>query len=157
VFDAEAHELEECISKIWLQFLVDCGEYLMPPLDWEADCRLRDLCSVKHGFAFKGRFMTTDDTDDLPIVVNIGNFRYTGGFRFESTKIQRYTGEYPSEYELKPGDILLVMTCQTSGGEILGVPGRIPNDGRIYLHNQRMGLVVLKDSQKAAWFRIPGS
>ena len=34
------------------------------------------------------------------------------------------------------------MTCQTAGGEILGIPARVPNDGRVYLHNQRMGLVV---------------
>jgi type I restriction enzyme S subunit len=36
------------------------------------------------------------------------------------------------------------MTCQTSGGEILGIPGKIPDDGRIYLHNQRLGKVVVK-------------
>jgi type I restriction enzyme, S subunit len=40
---------------------------------------------------------------------------------------------------------LLVMTCQTPGGEILGVPGRIPNDGRVYLHNQRMGKLVVTE------------
>jgi len=36
------------------------------------------------------------------------------------------------------------MTCQTAGGEILGIPARIPDDGRTYLHNQRMGKVVVK-------------
>jgi type I restriction enzyme S subunit len=36
------------------------------------------------------------------------------------------------------------MTCQTPGGEILGIPARIPDDGRLYLHNQRLGKVVLK-------------
>jgi type I restriction enzyme S subunit len=35
------------------------------------------------------------------------------------------------------------MTCQTAGGEILGIPGRIPRDGKVYLHNQRMGKVVV--------------
>ena len=37
----------------------------------------------------------------------------------------------------------IVMTCQTEGGEILGIPARIPDDGRVYLHNQRMGKVVV--------------
>ncbi len=115
---------------------------------WEPNYRLGDGCAIKHGFAFKGDSMTTDASGNAPIVVNIVNFQYTGGFRFSETKIQRYLGAYPSEYELQPGDVLLVMTCQTPQGEILGVPGRIPADGRVYLHNQRMGLVVIKDSSK---------
>jgi type I restriction enzyme S subunit len=114
---------------------------------WEIDYRLGDGCTFKHGFAFKGEFMTTEDSEDhLPIVVNIVNFQYTGGFRFESTKVQRYSGLYPPEYELRPGDILVVMTCQTPKGEILGVPGRIPLDGEKYLHNQRMGLAILTNA-----------
>ncbi len=40
------------------------------------------------------------------------------------------------------------MTCQTAGGEILGIPGRIPDDGKIYLHNQRMGKVVIKEPKR---------
>jgi type I restriction enzyme, S subunit len=85
---------------------------------------------------------------ERPIVVGIGNFEYSGGFRFESTTLKAYIGDYPKEFILKPGDILLVMTCQTAGGEILGIPGRIPNDGRTYLHNQRMGKVIIRDKKK---------
>ncbi|WP_437733095.1 restriction endonuclease subunit S [Sorangium sp. So ce1335] len=94
-----------------------------------------------HGYAFSGMMESEDES--IPIVVNIGNFKYDGGFRFESTKIQRYAGEYPERFRLAPGDVLLVMTCQTAGGEILGIPGRIPDDGRLYLHNQRLGKVVI--------------
>lgn len=116
------------------------------PKSWSRSYRLGDGCSIKHGFAFKGSLMTTDDNQDLPIVVNIVNFQYTGGFRFDSTKIQRYVGTFPDEYVLRSNDVLIVMTCQTPKGEILGIPGRIPRDGRIYLHNQRMGLVSIKDT-----------
>ena len=117
------------------------------PNSWQDDYRLGDGCKIKHGFAFKGECMTIQDDYSLPIVVNIVNFQYTGGFRFETTKIQRYVGAYPREYELHPGDVLLVMTCQTPKGEILGVPGRIPRDEKSYLHNQRMGLAVLQDRE----------
>lgn len=106
------------------------------------EVRLGDLVSIKHGWPFKSTFFDEDLTG-RPVVVNIGNFRYTGGFRFESTTVKEYGGEYPLEYELRPGDILLVMTCQTSGGEILGIPGRVPDDGRMYLHNQRIGRVIV--------------
>ncbi|MGD9588732.1 MAG: restriction endonuclease subunit S [Pyrinomonadaceae bacterium] len=106
------------------------------------DVHLRDVIKIKHGYPFKSEFFSEDLTG-LPIVVGVGNFKYTGGFRFDSTTTKEYRGEYSKEYELKSGDVLLVMTCQTAGGEILGIPGRIPHDGRIYLHNQRLGKVIL--------------
>lgn len=117
-------------------------------LGWAEDFRLGDACKIKHGYAFKGRYMTTREDPSLPIVVNIVNFQYTGGFRFESSKIQRYEGNYPKEYTLKIGNIILVMTCQTPNGEILGVPGIITDTNNTYLHNQRMGLVSITDPDK---------
>lgn len=104
--------------------------------------RLGDLIEVKHGWPFKSELFSADAIDK-GIVVAVGNFRYTGGFRFEETNIKGYLGDYPAEYELLPGDVLLVMTCQTAGGEILGIPARVPADGRKYLHNQRLGKVVV--------------
>jgi type I restriction enzyme, S subunit len=105
--------------------------------------RLGELVTIKHGYAFKSEFFSEDFIDN-PIVVNIVNFKYDGGFRFDSTLKKGYVGTYPQEFDLKPNDILLIMTCQTAGGEILGIPGKIPNDGRSYLHNQRMGKVEIE-------------
>ncbi|HET7552343.1 MAG TPA: restriction endonuclease subunit S [Gemmatimonadaceae bacterium] len=104
--------------------------------------QLGEIASIKHGWPFKSENFSEDLTG-RPIVVAIGNFEYTGGFRFASTTTKEYRGDYPREYELTPGDILVVMTCQTPGGEILGIPARVPNDGRVYLHNQRIGKVVI--------------
>lgn len=109
--------------------------------EWQ-DIRLGDVVQIKHGWPFKSDSFCQWGPG-LPVVVSIGNFQYTGGFRFETTQLKGYRGEYPKEYDLAPGDILLVMTCQTPGGEILGIPGRIPDDGQRYLHNQRMGKVVV--------------
>lgn len=111
--------------------------------------KLSELIDVKHGWAFKGTGMS-EGLHKEPIVVAIGNFNYTGGFRFGSTRIKRYTEEFPDEYILKPNDILLAMTCQTSGGEILGIPGRIPDDSNTYLHNQRLGKVIVKAPDKVS-------
>lgn len=99
--------------------------------------RLGDVARVKHGFAFSGMAESSDS--NLPVVIGIGNFDYAGGFRFDATKLKRFSGGFPAEYILKPGDVLLAMTCQTAGGEILGIPGTVPADGRTYLHNQRLG------------------
>ncbi|MET4051885.1 type I restriction enzyme S subunit [Frigoribacterium sp. PvP054] len=105
--------------------------------------RLGEVVKIKHGFAFSGMAANTDSS--LPVVVGIGNFDYAGGFRFGSTTIKRYVGQYPAEFTLTPGDVLLAMTCQTAGGEILGIPGTVPDDGQTYLHNQRLGKVEVLD------------
>ena len=104
---------------------------------------LGELADIKHGWAFKSDYFS-ESTKDNPIVVGIGNFKYEGGFRFENTKIRYYEGDYPGDYLLESGDILLVMTCQTAGGEILGIPGKIPGDNKKYLHNQRLGKFINK-------------
>jgi type I restriction enzyme S subunit len=114
--------------------------------EWEPTL-LGDLVKIEHGWPFKSELYSKELTGK-PIVVSIGNFNYTGGFRFDSTISKEYRGEYPEQYDLRSGDILLVMTCQTAGGEILGIPARVPDDGRRYLHNQRLGKVVIKDGTK---------
>lgn len=113
---------------------------------WRAT-KLGEVAAIKHGWPFKSEYLTDQCTGN-PVVVSIGNFKYNGGFRFDETIKREYTGKYPDEYLLSAGDILLIMTCQTEGGEILGIPGIIPNDGRKYLHNQRLGKVVIKRPEK---------
>ncbi|MER0424931.1 restriction endonuclease subunit S [Streptomyces microflavus] len=113
--------------------------------EWN-EIQLDEVLKVYHGYAFAGEGMTDKLTGE-PIVVSIGNFSYTGGFRFSSTRVREFRGEYPTEFDLTPGDLLVVMTCQTSGGEILGVPGIVPSDGRIYLHNQRIGRVECNEEK----------
>lgn len=108
--------------------------------------RLGDLIEIRHGYAFSG--MSDDVDESFPIVVGIGNFDYSGGFRFGASRLKRYSGEYPDSFNLAPGDILLAMTCQTPGGEILGIPGVIPDDGHLYLHNQRLGKVVIRQAAR---------
>lgn len=110
--------------------------------DW-ATVTFGDVARIRHGYAFSG--MSEDADATLPVVVGIGNFDYSGGFRFGSTTLKRYAGEYPREFALQPGDLLLAMTCQTPGGEILGIPGQVPDDGVTYLHNQRLGKVEIID------------
>jgi len=107
--------------------------------------RLGDVARIKHGYAFTG--MSGDVPAPSPVVIGIGNFDYAGGFRFQDTTLKRLAGDYPPAFALSPGDVLLAMTCQTPDGEILGIPGRVPEDGLTYLHNQRLGKVeVLGDA-----------
>lgn len=102
---------------------------------------LGDLIHVKHGFAFKGEFFTSDGDK---LVLKPGNFPVGGGIRLRPGKDDYYTGSYPPNFELSPGDLLVVMTDLTQAAPILGSPAFVP-DEPVMLHNQRLGLVQIKE------------
>ncbi|MCZ2813166.1 restriction endonuclease subunit S [Modestobacter sp. VKM Ac-2979] len=101
---------------------------------------LGDLIHVKHGFAFKGEHFT--GVGDK-LVLKPGNFPIGGGIRLRPAKDDYYTGTFPPEFELAPGDLLVVMTDLTQAAPILGSPAFVPTEP-VILHNQRLGLVTIK-------------
>lgn len=109
--------------------------------EW-ALARLGDLIRIEHGWAFPGSGFGPA-TGKFPRIVNIGDFALPYASQLKTNTMREFVGEYPSRFELSPGDILIAMTCQTRGGEVLGIPMAVPNDGRTYLHNQRLGKVVI--------------
>ena len=102
-------------------------------------CKLGECLSVKHGWAFKGEYFAETGTQSI---LTPGNFYEAGGFKPNSGKERYYTGEYPSEYLCKKGDLIVAMTQQAEG--LLGSTALVPEDGK-YLHNQRIGLITCKD------------
>jgi len=106
--------------------------------------RLGDLLTVKHGFAFKGEFFK--DTGDK-LVLTPGNFKIGGGLQVRDGKERYYSGSYPAEFNLAPGDLLVAMTDLTQGAPILGSPLVVPTVGQ-FLHNQRLGKVVDIDESR---------
>lgn len=104
--------------------------------------KLGDIASIKHGFAFSGESICEEDNGI--VLVTPGNFSIGGGFQEEKCKF--YTGEIPRDYVLSPGDLIVTMTDLSKGIDTLGYGALVPFTGRIYLHNQRIGLVEIKDS-----------
>ena len=103
------------------------------------EVRLGDAIHVKHGFAFKGQFFASSGTH---VVLTPGNFNENGGFRLRPGKDRFYSGDIPEEYILEKDDLIVAMTEQGPG--LLGSSASIPVSGR-YLHNQRLGLVQIRD------------
>jgi type I restriction enzyme S subunit len=102
--------------------------------------KLGDLIDVKHGYAFKGEFFSETPTKD--ILLSPGNFNIGGGFKAD--KFKYYKGVVPEDYVLTEGDLLITMTDLSPKGDTLGTTALIPkHDGINYLHNQRLGLVIL--------------
>lgn len=101
--------------------------------------RLADLISIKHGYAFAGKYFTEAPTKK--ILLTPGNFRIGGGFKGDKHKY--YDGPVPDGYTLEPGDLIVTMTDLSKSMDTLGYPALVPAslDGSRYLHNQRLGLV----------------
>lgn len=99
---------------------------------------LSNFIKIKHGYAFKGEHISTDDNG--VVLVTPGNFCVGGGFK--ENKCKFFTSEYPSEYVLTAGSLVVTMTDLSKDADTLGYSALIPcSTQRIYLHNQRIGLV----------------
>ena len=79
---------------------------------------------------------------DLPVLLTPGNFMQGGGLYFTDRNTKRYSGEVPDAFRLHRGDLVVVMTDLSPMMKILGMPAIIDDDN--FLHNQRIGKVVLK-------------
>lgn len=102
--------------------------------------KLKDLCKIKHGYAFKGKDIIKEPTKY--ILVTPGNFSIGGGFKEEKCKYFSENGEIPKEYILKANDLIVTMTDLSINSDTLGYSALVPNNKeKIYLHNQRIGLV----------------
>ena len=113
------------------------------PEDWDL-VKVGDFVEIKHGYAFKGIFFTLDKNDN--IVLSPGNFHIGGGFKGDKFK---FTIEnYPEDYVLKEGNIIVTMTDLSKKGDTLGYAAKIPkSNNKKYLHNQRLGLLQFKSKK----------
>ena len=112
--------------------------------EWR-DVALGELIDIKHGFAFKGQFIRDEPYGD--VLLTPRNFAAGGGFK--SDKVRYYDGPIPDEFVLEKGDLLVTMTDLSKQSDTLGYPAFVPGstDGRRYLHNQRLGKVLLRESE----------
>ncbi|NUM47472.1 MAG: restriction endonuclease subunit S [Anaerolineales bacterium] len=102
---------------------------------------LRNKIHIKHGFSFKGEFFASEGDY---VVLTPGNFKESGGFKFDVEKAKFYSGKFPREYICAKGDLIVAMTEQAEG--LLGCSAIVPEDNR-FLHNQRIGLVTVNENE----------
>ena len=111
-------------------------------MSWE-ETTLGELLSVKHGWAFKSQYF---EEEGPYVLVTPGNFFEKGGFKLRPDKDRSYSGGFSPEYLLAEGDLIIAMTEQGPG--LLGSAAVIPESAR-FLHNQRIGLISVKDDSSA--------
>lgn len=100
--------------------------------------KLKELCTIKHGYAFKGKYITQQENNN--ILVTPGNFKVGGGFKEDKCKYYN-SKNIPEEYILNENDLIVTMTDLSKEADTLGYSALIPKKDKIYLHNQRIGLI----------------
>ena len=106
--------------------------------------KLGELIDIKHGYAFSGEHIIEDDNGI--VLVTPGNFRIGGGF--QEKKCKYFNGEIPQDYILNEGDFIVTMTDLSKTIDTLGFSALVPHSkNRMYLHNQRIGLVSFKNKE----------
>lgn len=99
--------------------------------------KLGELLSIKHGWAFKSENYVKDSKTAL---VTLRNISEDSRFVFDVNKTTYYGAEYPEEYNLNEGDLIIPLTEQVVG--LLGNSAFVPNFGDIkFVLNQRVGKV----------------
>lgn len=76
---------------------------------------LGEYIRIKHGFAFKGDYITTEDNG--VVLVTPGNFEIGGGFKEKKCKF--FSAEYSADYMLHAGDLIVTMTDLSKQGDTL--------------------------------------
>lgn len=109
--------------------------------------KLKELCKIKHGFAFKGKDIIKNYSTKY-VLVTPGNFNIGGGFKKDKCKYFSENGNIPKDYILRENDLIVTMTDLSVKSDTLGYSALIPKDNNIYLHNQRIGLVHDIDESK---------
>ena len=111
------------------------------PESWDV-VELGKFLQIKHGFAFNGKLFRPSGKF---VLMTPGNFNEEGGFRDQGEKTKYFVGDFPREYLLHKDDLLVAMTEQKSG--LLGSAAFVPQS-EMYLHNQRLGLIVELDERR---------
>src|SRR5260370_35257456 len=102
-----------------------------------SEVRLGKFIKVKHGFAFKGEYFAKEGEF---ILLTPGNIHTEGGLKLKGEKETYYAGEFPREYILSEGDLVVVMTDLTQDASLLG-GAMLIDKSNWKLHIQRLHLV----------------
>lgn len=113
------------------------------PEGWEAT-RLETFIEITQGYSFKGK----DFSDDGNVMVRMGNFTEDGFLSFNDNNTKYCNANCSGKFLLNHRDLVVCLSDVTQKGRFLGNPGLIPNDGRIYVLNQRVAKIEPVKTEK---------
>ncbi len=100
--------------------------------------KLGELLKVKHGYAFKSENYVPNSPYALVTLANISG---SNNFKFDREKTTFYGANFPKEFMLYEGDLIMPLTEQVVG--LFGNSAFVPAvDGIQFVLNQRVGKVI---------------
>lgn len=114
--------------------------------------KLENILSLENGFAFQSEYFVEEKTGY--VVATPGNVSVEGGFICEGGKNYSVSAPFNERFIFKSGDIFVTMTDLTPTANTLGKPAIVPDNGIIYLHNQRLGKLVDYNCNKKFLFAL---
>ena len=102
--------------------------------------KLGEILKIEQGYAFKSENYIKKSN---VVLVTLGNFTSSNDFQFIKNKATYYGSNYPKEFNLNSGDLIIPMTEQVVGlfGNTAFVPRKIDNIQ--FVLNQRVGRIVI--------------
>ena len=110
--------------------------------------KLKDLINIKHGYAFKSENYVSKSNYAL---VTLANISENNQFQLNKNKITYYGADFPEEFILQEGDLIMPLTEQVIG--LLGNSAFIPhNDSYKFVLNQRVGKINVNPTKIDKYF-----
>lgn len=145
------HQRKQCILYIMKKLLCGKNKQLEKSISWEQR-KLENILSLENGFAFQSEYFVEEKTGY--VVATPGNVSVEGGFICEGGKNYSVSAPFNERFIFKSGDIFVTMTDLTPTANTLGKPAIVPDNGIIYLHNQRLGKLVDYNCNKKFLFAL---
>ena len=145
------HQRKQCILYIMEKILCGKSKQLGKSISWEQR-KLENILSLENGFAFQSEYFVEEKTGY--VVATPGNVSVEGGFICEGGKNYSVSAPFNERFIFKSGDIFVTMTDLTPTANTLGKPAIVPDNGIIYLHNQRLGKLVDYNCNKKFLFAL---
>lgn len=108
------------------------------------EVRFNQIMKIKHGYAFEGESYSDEPTKWS--LLTPANFTLSGGFQETDRYYKEDVTSFPSEFILSKDDLIVTMTDLSKEIDTIGYSALVPESNK-YLHNQRIGLVTITDSQ----------
>ena len=101
-------------------------------------CKLGDLFKIQQGFAFKSEKYLKKGKY---VLCTLGNISSDNNFKYDLSKANYYSEEFPKNFVLKEGDLIIPLTEQTFG--LFGNTAFVPHTEEFeFVLNQRVGKVI---------------
>lgn len=111
-------------------------------------CKLGELLKIKHGYAFKSENYVKQSNYAL---VTLANISETNNFQINKEKTTYYGADFPEEFILRKGDLIMPLTEQVIG--LFGNSAFVPCiEGITFVLNQRVGKVIPQRGKADKYF-----